>query len=275
MRFRQKSSAVVFACILALGLVVSAYLSNKVYAQSPTNLVLYDNFDERFLNPAKWSLYPACFTGSVLECVREIQDDKLRLAVRSYGVTNSNQGNGYGPSELHFTNPTAIRRFAASVTVRQANGTGCSANTGTSVGHALLEGHFFNSGSGNPNDDVQALLLLTRSATDPEGVLSVVGLIHWQGQFFPGLGIGTINLGQKVVAQLSWDQPNHQFVVSWTDVLTSAKTEAFMPYTMPDITPPAAPDKLIGVRAFAPNCVGTQMMFAYLDATFDGVWIGN
>ena len=139
----------------------------------------------------------------------------------------------------------------------------------------MLQGNFFNSGSGNPNDDVQALLLLDHRATDPQGVLNVVGLIHWQGQFFPGVGIGTINLGQKVIAQLSWDQPSHQFVASWTDVLTSAKTEAFMPYTMTDTTPPAAPDKLIGVRAFAPNCVGTQMMFAYLDATFDAVWIGN
>jgi hypothetical protein len=48
-----------------------------------------------------------------------------------------------------------------------------------------------------------------------------------------------------------------------------------MPYTMPDTTPAAAPDKFLGVRSFAPNCVGTQMMSAYVDTTFDRVWIGK
>jgi hypothetical protein len=57
--------------------------------------------------------------------------------------------------------------------------------------------------------------------------------------------------------------------------LTGKTTQMSLPYTMPDTTPPAAPDKLIGVRTFPPNCVGTQMTFSDLDATFDRVWIGN
>lgn len=186
MRFSSKSMECASWGILTLCFAILVGLSQMVYAQQPsTNLVLYDNFDERFLNPTKWSPYGACFTWSVLECVREIQEDRLRLAVRSYGATNSNQGNGYGPSELHFTNPTSIKSIAASLTVRQATGTGCSANTGSSGGHALLAGTFFNSGSGNPDDDVQAFLIFNHLATDPQGYLDagaflLAGPVLWR-----------------------------------------------------------------------------------------------
>src|SRR5256885_1984326 len=177
MRFSSKSRVGTIPCILALCLVLFVSLSHMLYAQQPSsNLLLYDNFDERFLNPSKWSLFGACFTWNVLECVREIQDDKLRLAVRSYGATNSNQGNGYGPSELHFANPTPIKTIAASLTVRQASGTGCPANTGSSGGHAIFAGSFFNSGTGNPDDDVQALLFFNHLATDPKGYLDAVAV---------------------------------------------------------------------------------------------------
>jgi len=277
MRFSWNAKVADCASILALGLMFSVHLSHKVYAQqSSTNLVLYDNFDdEKFLNPAKWSLYGACFTWSVLECVRAIEDDRLRLAVRTYGAMNSNQGNTYGPSELHFTNPTPIRTIAASLTVRQASVTGCPANTDTQAAQALISGNFFNSGSGDPNDDVQAFLDIEHVSTQPQGQLQAVGFMHWQGQFFGGIGFGSLSVGQPVIAQLSWDQSNHQFVVSWTDVKAGTVTQGFMPYAIPDTVPPAGPDKFIGVRAFAPNCVGIQMMFAHLDTTFDKVWIGK
>jgi hypothetical protein len=53
MRFHSRSKVAAFACILFLGLIGSLGLSWKVYAQQPSaNLVLYDNFDERFLDPS-------------------------------------------------------------------------------------------------------------------------------------------------------------------------------------------------------------------------------
>jgi len=276
MRFSWKSTVAVFAGILALGLIASVHRSQKVYAQSSTNLVLYDNFDERFLSPVKWSPYGAC-NWSVLECVRAIEDDRLRLAVRVYGWTNSNQGDQYGPSELHFSNPAPIRSIATEFTVRRTSAMACPSNATlyNSHAHTILQGTFFNSGSGNPADDVQGLLFFDHDVSSPQGVLNVIGLMYWQGQFFGGVGLGTINEGQKVIAQLSWDQPNHQFVASWTDVLTSTKSEALMPYNMPDTALAATPDKLIGIRTWVPNCLGTQMLVTDMDTTFDRVWIGK
>lgn len=273
MRSSLKSRVGTFWCIVA----ISICLSQLVYAQQlSAPLVLYDNFDERFLNPAKWSLGGAC-SFSVLECVREIQDERLQLAARNYGATSSNDGVQYAPSELHFRNPAPVRTIATQFTVQHTSAMPCPANTAlfNSHAHTILQGTFFNSGSGNSADDVQGLLLIDHADSDPQGVLTVLGLMYWQGQFFGGVGLGTINVGQKVIAELSWDQPNRQFVVSWTDVLTSTRTEAFMPYTMADSTPPAAPDKLIAIRTWVPNCVGSQMLVTDMATAFDKVWIRN
>ncbi len=91
MRCSSRSRVGTIQWILALCFVLLVSLSHMVHAQQPSsNLVLYDSFDEKFLDPAKWSPYGACFTWSVLECVREIQEDRLRLAVRNYGATTSN-----------------------------------------------------------------------------------------------------------------------------------------------------------------------------------------
>lgn len=139
----------------------------------------------------------------------------------------------------------------------------------------LLQRTFFNSGSGNAGDDVQGLLRFDHDASNPQAMVNVLGLLYGQGQFFGGVGIDTINVEQKVIAQLTWDRPNHQFVAGWTDVLTGTKTETHMPYNIPDTTPPAAPDKLIGMRTWAPNCNGTQMLVTDMDTTFDRVWIGS
>lgn len=272
---RSNSKLATFLSIVA----ICTCLSHVAYAQQPqTGLVLYDDFDQRFLNPAKWSTSGACFTWSVLECVREIQDDRLRLAVRDYGATGSNDGVQYGPSELHFSNPTPIRSIATSFTVRRTSSQACVANTSSlpnAHAHTILQGNFFNSGSGNSSDDVQALFIFDHDASNPAGFLSVGAFLNWQGQFFGFTDLGSVVVGQKIIAQLSWDQPHSQFVASWTDVASGKVTQASLPYTMPDTAPPAVPDKLIGVRTWAPNCTGTHMLVTDMETRFDKVWIGH
>lgn len=266
MNWRMLSTVGLCSCFASLALA-------QTVQQPSTNLVLYDNFEEeRFLDPSRWIPDSVCFLGFTLECVREIQEDRLRVAVRTYGATNSNQGTQYGPSELHFTNPVPIRSIATQFAVRRTSALGCPTNP-TSHAHAIVTGRFFNSGSGNADDDVEAFLTFDHFIPDPEGVLEVQAFTHWQGQYsFVFLGI--INVGQKVIAQLSWDQPHHQFVASWTDVVTGNVTQELLPYTMSDTTPPTTFDKQVGVRTFPDNCVGTQT-FAYMETTFDKVWIGN
>src|ERR1700756_1492098 len=99
--------------IVTLGLMLLVCIvCVSVQAQvqgTETQLGAYDNFNRQFLDPTKWATSSPCFTWTVLDCVREIQNGRLRLAVRGYGATDSNQGGQYGESELHFIRPTTIK----------------------------------------------------------------------------------------------------------------------------------------------------------------------
>jgi len=77
-------------CLLVGGAL--AVIMPALAQQSNSGLRLYDSFDDnRFLDPSKWLAQWQC-GGTVMECVREIQEDQLRLRVRAYGATDSNNG---------------------------------------------------------------------------------------------------------------------------------------------------------------------------------------
>jgi len=62
-------------------ILACAALSIPATAQSQSGLRLYDSFDGRIINPSKWIPLQDC-VGTVMECVREVKDDHLRLRVR-------------------------------------------------------------------------------------------------------------------------------------------------------------------------------------------------
>ena len=153
----------------------------------------------------------------------------------------------------------------------------CPANSDTQSVQNLIEATFFNSGSGDPSDDLQAFMDVEHPSTFPQGQFLVQGFMYWQGQFFGNVGLtGNPYVGETFVAQLSWDQPNHQFVLSWTDVASGRTNYGVMPYSgISDTTPAAAPQERFGVYTFAPNCVGTHMLSSYADSFVRNVWIGK
>jgi hypothetical protein len=255
-----------------LGVLFFLCLSFTGQAQQTSDLV-YDSFNQMFLNPNKWATSSPCFTQSVLECVREIRNGELRLAVRGYGAKDSNVGSQYGESELHFIKPASVRSIASQLVVQRTNALSCATNLDSAHAHALIAGRFFNSGSAVADDDMEAFLIFDHSSGDPIGVLSVGAFMHWHGQFFGDVSLPPAKVGQQIIAQLRWDQPNHQFVASWTDVRTGVVAQALMPYLISDTTPPVSSDKLLGVRAFTPNCLDTKFRSVDMDAAFDDVTI--
>jgi hypothetical protein len=258
--------------LLCFGLLV--YVSHKVYAQQ-TTLVLYDNFDERFLNPSRWA-WAACYAGQgvELECVREIRDEQLHLAHRSFGLTNSNSGLQAAGAIVGFANPASIRSIRTDLVVLSVQEVPCAANPGYGGG-AHFAGTFFNAGSGNASEDVGAQLVLRRSSSDPPGQLNVFGQIFQGGVYFPNLfPLGTVSVGTPVTATLSWDQPHHQFVVSLTNHVTQLSTAGMMPYTFPDTTPAASPFKGLAISAFPANCTA-NVTSMYVKAAYSNVYVGQ
>jgi hypothetical protein len=271
MRFSWKSAVTTFAGLLALGLVVSVSLSHKAHAQSSTNFVLYDNFDERFLSPLKWNTFGACFTsnGMELECVREIRDGKLHLAHRNFGNNDTNVGFQSGQAALSFVNPSRIKSITSDLKVLSVAESNCLANQSFQPA-AHIDGNFFNTGTGNSSDDIGGHLAFQ---ADPSGSIFVFAQISQGNDYFFFLPLGNTATGTPIRATLTWDQPNHRFLVSWTDLLTNIKTEGIRPYSFTsDSTPATNPAKVLDVVTFPANCTANPT-WQYIHATYTNVYV--
>ena len=254
--------------ILATGLLV------PTWAQQPaTSPRYYDTFTEHWLNPAKWEASgPFCAQGLTLECVREIQNGRLRLALRNMGDSGSDSGEQDSDDELYFANPNAIRSVTADVTLGQVQLVACPTNTGQPTRTlAKIAGVFFNTGSGDPADDAGQFLYLYVDADNPGTI--TVGSWFCAGANGPcnGIDFATYAVGTPLTATNAWDKANHQFVST-----VKAKSEvgpgkrAILPYSVADTTPPSDPQRSLIVTVAASNCTGTRT-FAHAEGLFDNV----
>ena len=139
---------------------------------------IYDNFSGQWIDPSRWLTgVPNCW-GLSLECVREIQNGQLRLLARNIGGNGGNSGTQWSQSDLYFPAASNIFSITADVTVRQAQGTDCALNPEINSAQVRIGGTYFNSGSGDPGDDLQAYVIAVHSG----GVLGYGIWWGWQTQ---------------------------------------------------------------------------------------------
>jgi len=237
-----------------------------------SGLPVYDDFNERWLSPAKWQpVLPNCW-GNVLECVRQIRDGKLYLAVRNFGDSNSDTGIDYSESEVFFRNQSAVRSIAADVSVQNYAGKGCSTNnTDNNQTQVRMGGAFFNSGSGTAFDDVTAVIVFLVDVSDPR-TITVGGWWGWEDQGNWNF-IASYPVGTSLRGSIRWDKENRQFVASVTAADGTGGT-AVMPYTVLETAPPVTANKKLDATLFTLNCTSTQT-FGEVEATFDNVMINQ
>jgi hypothetical protein len=259
-RFMKTRNIALLLFCLALGSAASAQ----------SRLTLYDDFSQQFINPAKWSTQWQCGSPSILECEREIQSNQLRLRVRGYGTPDTNNGNQFGVSGVYLTS-AQVSDIQAQVVVRTSTADTCVTNTdGAAHAQVLLTGAFFNGGGGTPDDDVQAFLQLDRYSTESPGVVEAGGFLRYQGQFFGNVDLGPVNVGERVIVEISWDQRHHQFVISLTRPEYGMHAEQIMPYVISDTNAAVAPFKSLSANIFPANCMGSRPS-ADLEVLFDNV----
>jgi hypothetical protein len=92
--------------ILLCGVFLFLFVSVPAQAQ----LVLYDDFNSRFIDPGKWVVNQSG-NDSSREYVREIQSNRLRMAIRNYGDTNSDSGGRFDGTFLESPIPTPLQQF--------------------------------------------------------------------------------------------------------------------------------------------------------------------
>jgi hypothetical protein len=237
---------------------------------------IYDAFNHPWLDPARWEAGMNHCWSNNLECVREIEHGKLRLATRNTGSMGSDTGPQYSESYLPFPMSVAggITSIRADITVRDFGGVPCPANADDSTHTEVkIGGNFFNAGAGDPADDVTGLLIVwVDTTTTPTMSLGVWWGFGPQGSWTP---IVDYPLGTPLVAVLQWDQPNHQFVAT---VKVKGEpgpgTRVTSPYGVSDETPAANPWKALIAATCAMNCTSV-LSLSHVDALFDNVIINR
>lgn len=265
--------SLILALSTVAGLAHSQTTSNSTAgSDKPANHL---NFNGPWIDPTKWVAGgPACAQGLTLECVREVQQGRLRLAIRNMGATGSDSGFQYGSSELLFINPNSITSITADLTVSRANVVGCSTNLDTSTRAVTkIEASFFNTGSGDPADDVTDDLYLQVDPSNPK----MMHVANWMTG--AGLGvntdIGTYPIGTILTATNAWDKANHQFV-SVVEVKGRPETKIRItaPYPVSDSASPSYAYKGFTVMAYSPNCTSAQT-FAGAESHFENVLVNT
>jgi len=201
---------------------------------------LYDRFKGPFLDSSKWLTMPTCSatqfvdtTASInlLDRAREIQSNKLKLMVRAYGNTLTDVARQFGPSELYFVNPNAINSITTTLRVKGAEAIACPSNSTpfSSMGQTIFGGNYFNPGTGDPGDDVAAIIIVEHDPPTPPGVLAVSALVYSPNAFYGFSNLGTIRFEQLLTAIVQWDQPNHQFIFRATGPSLSSSATIKIP----------------------------------------------
>lgn len=252
--------------MLLAGLAMSIQLAAQTGGLNQTSAI-YDNFKGPWIDPSRWLTgAPSCW-GLSLECVREIQNGQLRLLARNLGWNGGNSGTQWSQSDLYFPAANNITSITADVTVRQAKGTDCALNPEKNGAQVRIGGTFFNSGSGDPGDDLQAYVI----AVHGDDVLSYGVWWGWQTQEQWIPITYNIAMGTPVTTTIRWDRANHQFVVT-LKTPGGLYFQQASGYSIPDVKLAANPSKGLSAFTVSPNCTG-QKTSSYVEASFDNVKI--
>jgi hypothetical protein len=258
--------APIFSIVL-LGAMFATF-APSAHAQ---NSLVYDNFNAQWLDPGKWTPGPNCgnWGNGGLDCVREIQNGQLRLSIRNSGATNSDSGNQIATSNLAFNSTSPYRAIAVTATVRNANGGSCATNPYVGTGRATFGGTFFNIGSQDQGDDVNAVLVLSAYQSLNSTMLDVGGWIGSGNGVNIWTHMGYYPQGTPILASVVWDRPNHQFVFS-VKPQGGDVNQVAVPYNLPDNQPPVSTYQYLSAFADAPNC-SSGRSFSNGEALFDNV----
>ncbi len=261
---------------IALSLALGAAASQAVEP-----FALYDNFNARFISPSKW--VGGGIGNDVREIVRQTQPEnsptnrrRLHLLGRIHGGTSSNSGGGGSSLSLDFARPSRVTAIKATVQVRDFAASKCAANPDNlPVTSAHLSGFFFNTSTpttGSHKNDVYASI---RIARQPNNTLRVESLVNRYDALCAAQTsidfdtLGTINEDRTTKLQIQWDPDNNRFIFRRNN------TRIISRYTASDSDPPGSHGKRIEIQVVAPNCATRPRPAAFMDTTFDDVFVNQ
>lgn len=260
-------------------LLCGVFLLVLVSVPARAQLVLYDDFNARFIAPQKWVVNQSG-NDSSREYVREIQSNSLRMAIRNYGNTNSDSGGRFDGTFLEFPNPDPVTAIQATILVSDFEVTACVNSSTAGGARAELFGDFFNTSTPVPGshlNDVRANINVVRftNSLDPENILRAQAFMVEctsadcsAGTLLGFQDLGPVVRGEPATVAMTWNQIDHSFVFKLGD-----NPEVVLPYSVSDTAPPGARRKGLLLAGSPPNCTASPRPTAFMEAFFDDVFV--
>jgi len=266
---------------------VSVFMAVALSKAGVGQLVLYDNFRSKKIDPSKWVGEPSSVPGGsdkdrrevTVGLVGEAENRRLHISETAYSaITDDNgaSGSGFG---LGFANPSHVKAVSFTLAVDKAEAVGCAGNPGNpSFAGAGFFGDYFHDPATPQNGatgDIVVNAGVGRLSTDVGTALTVSASIsqcqdpQCNGQTTLSFQIlGLVQPDSTNTLSAIWDQPNHQFVFSLNNDPPVA-----MPYNVPDTFPPGLPDKSFFVFGLVPHCTTAPRPFTSIDTFFGNVYV--
>jgi hypothetical protein len=271
----RKLFTVVFLLIIPLVLLGFSGVSQA--------LTLYDDFNVKPINPAKWSgtedsAGPA---APNTESARKLAKQQLYITLTTWGRTDSNSGNaGNQGNRLSVTNPIPVTTIQADVTVKSAKVVGCAANTTSSRARAQVLGRFFNDGTspgpGDRTGDILAGMQSQRDSLTGDQILAFINRCTNANctTFTTSSSVvfaGSWVQGVANTMSVHWDKPNKQFIYTLNP--GGSQEQHVLTYTFSDANGPVVDFKQVAAKNSAASCTAPPRANAIMKALFDNVML--
>ncbi len=261
---------------------IVAFGTSAFAGVSQAQLVLYDDFSNPRIDPAKWQGHegPGRGKGGNAEAFRRIQNGQLQIILLSYGGTDTDAGRRNGRFGLEATNPELVTAMQAEVTVMRAVAQDCVANASSSRARAQLIGFFFNDGSSSGAEDrtgdVSANIQSVRDSKTGDRIEANMGrCLDPRCESGDDLAFFLFNsiwvLGQADTLRLEWDAAGEQFIYT---VNPGSPVEELVALSYAGLVANAGPPDL-DLKRFRINNSGANCTLgrklAFMQALFDNV----
>ena len=253
---------------------VSMLAAGTLQLQAQDSFVLYDTFPDGALSPDLWT---GAERGPILDLVRAVKAGELRLESRTYGNTREDAGVRNSQVDSGLRRDGKLTAIRARLHVDRASVKACAANPAPSEVAAQIFGAFFNTGEATPKshvNDVAARLTVGRASNslDPADRLRVTAtVLQCQNDdcsdavTLSSNDLGTVAVGATTTLFVRWLPGNHAFE------FRKDTDRVQVNYSVPDVTAPGNPEKLLGLVSAVANCSLAPRPQASIAAAFNTV----
>lgn len=247
-------------------------------------LVLYDNFNSKQIDPAKWvgaatSLASDANRREVAVQLVGEENRHLRISETIYSPNTENTGSSGDGFGIGFASPEKVTAVSFTLAVNKDAVSGCTANPFGWAGAGYFGRYFRPDANNGLIGDIAASIGVGRLSVDPPGSLSVGASIVRCNDNTPSCDdqstlssqtLGSVQLGSNNTFSVTWDRDNHQFIFQLNN-------EAPVPlaYAMSDTFPAGLPEKDFFVTGNVPHCTTNPRPSASIDALLDNVYVNR